>query len=99
MDKINKNMHPSSFSDQKKAIELPIEFLSNESTLHRADQFGRTGCYLATTVVYLIAARPVIDQLCDTGMAIAYEQLFLAKEPSTQHWRVVFGTEANRGNF
>ena len=69
-------MHPSSFSDQKKAVELPIEFLSNESTLHRADQFGRTGCYRATTVVCLIAARPVIDQLCDKGMAIAYEQVF-----------------------
>ena len=63
--RINKNMHPRFFSDQKKAVELPIESLSNESTLHRADQFGRTGCYRATTVVCLIAAR-LVQTSCAT---------------------------------
>ena len=58
-------MHPRFFSDQKKAVELPIESLSNESTLHRADQFGRTGCYRATTVVCLIAAR-LVQTSCAT---------------------------------
>ena len=58
-------MHSRFFSDQKKAVELPIESLSNESTLHRADQFGRTGCYRATTVVCLIAAR-LVQTSCAT---------------------------------